>query len=40
MNLVNLQDTKLIHRNLLHFIILRMKDHKEKLMKQSHLPLH
>ena len=30
MNLVKLQDTKLIHRNLLHFCILTMKDQKEK----------
>ena len=40
MNLVKLQDTKLIHRNLLHSYILTMKDPKEKLRKQSHLPLH
>ena len=39
MNLVKLQDTKLIHRNLLHFHKLT-KDQKEKLEKQSHLPLH
>ena len=30
---------KLIHRNLLHFYILTMKDQKDKL-KQFHLPLH
>ena len=30
MNLVKLQVTKLIHRNLLHFCILTMKDQKEK----------
>uniref|UniRef100_A0A8D1HU68 Uncharacterized protein n=1 Tax=Sus scrofa TaxID=9823 RepID=A0A8D1HU68_PIG len=34
---VKLQDTKLIHRNLSHFYTLTMKDHKEKLRKQSHL---
>ena len=33
-----LQDTKLIHRNQLHFYILTTKDHKEKLGEQSHLP--
>ena len=30
MNLVKLQDTKLIHRNLLHFYTPAMKDQKEK----------
>ena len=40
MNLVKLQVTKLIHRNLLHFYILTMKDHKEKFKKQFHLQLH
>ena len=35
-----LQDTKLMHRNLLHFYTLTMKEQKEKLGKQSHLPLH
>ena len=40
MNLVKLQDTKLIDRNLLHFYTLTTKDQKEKLRKQSHLPLH
>ena len=35
-----MQDTKLIHRNLLHFYTLTMKDQKEKLRKQPHLPLH
>ena len=40
MNLIKLQDKKLIHRNMLHFYILTMKDKKEKLRKQSHLPLH
>jgi len=34
------RDTKLIHRNQLHFYILTMKDQKEKLGKQSHLPSH
>ena len=38
MNLVKLQDTKLIQRNLSIFYTLTMKDHKEKLRKQSHLP--
>ena len=38
MNLVKLQVTKLIHRNLLHFYTLMTKDQKEKLRKQSHLP--
>ena len=40
MNLAKLQDTKLIHSNQLHFDIVTMKDQKEKLGKQSHLPLH
>ena len=31
MNLVKLQDTKVIHRNSLHFYSLTMKDLKEKL---------
>ena len=39
-NSMKLQDTKLIHRNLLHFYTLTTKDQKEKLRKQSHLPLH
>ena len=39
MNLVKLQDTKLMHRNLLHSYILMMKNLKEKLRKHSHLPL-
>ena len=34
------KDTKLIHRNLSLFSILTMKDQKEKLRKQSGLPLH
>ena len=38
MNLVSLQDTKLIHRNFLHLYTLTTKDHKEKLRKQSNLP--
>ena len=33
MNLVKSQDTKLIHRNQLHFYILSMKDQTEKLGK-------
>ena len=37
MNLVKLQDTKLIHRNLLHSYTQKMKDQKEKLWKQSDL---
>ena len=37
--LVNLQDTKLTHRNLLHSYTLTMKDKKENLRKVSHLPL-
>ena len=40
MNLVKLQVTKLIYRNLLHFYTLTMKDQKEKFKKQSHLPSH
>ena len=40
MNLAKLQDTKLIHRNRRHFFTLTMKDQKEKLGKQSCLPLH
>ena len=39
-NLVKSQDTKLIHRNQLHFYIPTMKDQKEKLEKRSHLPSH
>ena len=35
---VKLQDTKLIHRNLLHFYTLTTKDQKEKLRRQPHLP--
>ena len=37
--LVNLQDTKLIHRNLLHSYILTMKYQKEKSRKQLRLAL-
>ena len=37
--LVNLQDTKCIHRNLLHSYILTMNYQKEKSRKQLHLPL-
>ena len=36
MNVVKLQDTKLMHRYLLHSYTLTRKDQKEKLMKQSH----
>ena len=39
MNLAKLQDTKSMHRNHLHLYILRMKNQKEKLGNQSHLPL-
>ena len=35
-NLVMLQDTKLIYRNLLHSYILTMKNQKEMLRKQFH----
>ena len=34
---VKLKDTKLIHKNLLHFYTLTTKDQKEELRKQSHL---
>ena len=40
MNSVNLQDTKLMHRNLLCFYTLITIHQKEKLRKQSHLQLH
>ena len=40
MSLVKLQDTKLIHRNLLYFYTLAMKDQKEKVNKKCHLLLH
>ena len=36
---VKFQDTKSIHRNHLHSYILTMKNQKEKLRNQSHLPL-
>ena len=39
MNLVKFQDKKLIYRNILHSYALTTKDQKEKLRKQSHLPL-
>ena len=39
MNLAKLQDTKSIHRNHLHFYILKMKNNKEKLRNHSHSPL-
>ena len=39
MNLVWLQDTKLMQSNLLHFYTLTTKNQKEKLRKQSHLQL-
>ena len=38
MNVLKLQDKKLIHRNQLHFYILTTNHQKEKLRKQSHLP--
>ena len=38
MNLAKSQDTKLIHRNWLHFYILTLRDQTEKLGKPSHLP--
>ena len=39
MNSIKLQDTKIIHRNLLHSHTLTMKDQKKKLGKESHLPI-
>ena len=39
MNAILSKDIKLIHRNLLHSDTLTKKDQKEKLRKQSHLPL-
>ena len=36
---VKLQDTKLMHRNLLHSYTLMMKNLKQKVRKHSHLPL-
>ena len=36
MNLAKLQDTKSTHRNNLHSYTLTMKNHKEKLKKESH----
>ena len=39
MNLAKSQDTKSVHRNHLHSYILTMKNQKEKLRNQSHLPL-
>ena len=40
MNLAKSQDIKLIQGNQLHCYILTMKDQREKLGKQFHLPLH
>ena len=40
LELINLQDTKLIHRNPLHFYTLTVKGQKEKLRIQSHLASH
>ena len=37
MNLVNLQDTKLIHRNFLHTYTLTTTDQEEKSGNQLHL---
>ena len=39
MNSVNLQDTKLTPRNLLHSYTLTTKDQKEKLREQSHFTI-
>ena len=39
MNLVKLQDRKLMHRTLLHSYTIMMKNLKVKLRKQSHAPL-
>ena len=39
MNIVKLQDIKLMHRSPLYFYTLTMKKQKEKLRKQSHSPL-
>ena len=39
-NSVKFQDTKLIHRSILHSYTLTTKDEKEKLRKQSHSPSH
>ena len=38
MNIVNLQDIKLTHRNPLHSYTLTMRKQKEKLKKQFHSP--
>ena len=40
MNSTKLQNTKLMHSNLLLFYTLTIKDQKHKLRKQFHLPLH
>ena len=40
MSSVKLQDTKLMHKNLMHFYTVTMKEEKQKLKKQSHLPSH
>jgi len=39
MNIVKLQDVKLIQRNPLHSDILTMRKQKDKSRKQSHSPL-
>ena len=39
MNSVNLQGTQLIYRDLLHFYTFTMNNQKDKLRKQSNLPL-
>ena len=39
MNIVKLQDIKLIHRNPLHSYALTQRKQEEKLRKQSHSPL-
>ena len=40
MNIVKLEDIKLMHRNPLHSCTLTMRKQKEKLRKQSHSSLH
>ena len=40
MNLVKSQDTQIIYIIFLHFYTVTMNYQKEKLRKQSHLPLH
>ena len=40
MNLENLKDIKLIHRNMLHFYTLTTKDKIEKLKKKNNATYH